>query len=295
MVIIMSMESNTKKESSKFIDSNLMEGMVSVRAVLDGMAAKTSDRRIIEIFLSEERVHKMEREYAWLCHRGEEYGFPVTLCPPAEIDARCIGNTHGGIAAQCTARTIPPLSAAAVSAANAASNAAETKTAENTEQTAKNPFSENGFYVMIEGIEDPYNFGYAMRSLYAAGVDGVILPPRNWMSAAGVVCRASAGASERFSMWCAESSMDAVHIFRRLGYQIVCADMEHSVSMYDADLRRPLLLIVGGEKRGISRAVLDLADTVVRLDYGRPFEGALSAASAASILAFEVYRQNRGR
>ena len=71
--------------------------------------------------------------------------------------------------------------------------------------------------------------------------------------------------------------------------------MEHSVSMYDADLCRPLLLIVGGEKRGISRAVLDLADTVVRLDYGRPFEGALSAASAASILAFEVYRQNRGR
>ncbi|MGM9625986.1 MAG: 23S rRNA (guanosine(2251)-2'-O)-methyltransferase RlmB, partial [Eubacteriales bacterium] len=152
---------------------------------------------------------------------------------------------------------------------------------------------ENGFCVMLDGIEDPYNFGYALRSLYAAGTDAVILPPRSWMTAAGVVCRASAGASERFPLYAAQNTREAVDCFRAAGYKIICADIAHSVSVYDADLTRPLLLIVGGEKRGISRAVLDCADSVVRLDYGRAFDGALSAASAASILAFEVYRQNR--
>jgi len=52
-------------------------------------------------------------------------------------------------------------------------------------------------------------------------------------------------------------------------------------------------LIVGGEKRGISHALLDKCDGRVCLDYGRDFPEALSAASAASILAFEVFRQNR--
>ena len=112
------------------------------------------------------------------------------------------------------------------------------------------------------------------------------------MSAAGVVCRSSAGASELLPLFVSEPA-DAVHMAKAAGYKVVCAGIRDSVSAFDADLTRPIFLIVGGEKRGISRAVLDLADKVVRLDYGRPFRGSLSAASAASILAYEVLRQNR--
>ena len=144
---------------------------------------------------------------------------------------------------------------------------------------------------MIEGIEDPYNFGYALRSIYAAGADGVILTMRNWMSAAGVVCRSSAGASEMLDIYCEEGTT-AADIFKDKGYKIACAGIRDSVSAFDADLKKPVFLIVGGEKRGISASLLAKADTVVRLDYGREFNGSLSAASAASILAYEVLRQN---
>ena len=48
-------------------------------------------------------------------------------------------------------------------------------TSRQASEIIKAKIKENGFYVMIEGIEDPYNFGYALRSLYAAGADGVIL------------------------------------------------------------------------------------------------------------------------
>jgi 23S rRNA (guanosine2251-2'-O)-methyltransferase len=64
------------------------------------------------------------------------------------------------------------------------------------------------------------------------------------------------------------------------------------VSIYDANLVKPLLLVVGGEKRGISRTILDQADQIIRIDYGRSFNGSLSAASAATVIAFEVLRQN---
>lgn len=87
--------------------------------------------------------------------------------------------------------------------------------------------------------------------------------------------------------------VEAAGIFRDRGYKICCAGIRDSVSSFDADLTCPLFLIVGGEKRGISRALLDTADTVVRIDYGREFAGSLSAASAASMLGYEVLRQNR--
>ena len=43
-----------------------------------------------------------------------------------------------------------------------------------------------------------------------------------------------------------------IDLFKNNGYKVVCADIKNSVSVYDADLKKPILLIVGGEKRGIS-------------------------------------------
>lgn len=256
-----------KKESEKFIDSNIMEGIVSVRAVVESGRDGTNDRKIERLLYAESKVKTKAKELSWLRFLSSDLGFPLEIVPDEQIDALAVGNTHGGLLAYCSERSIPPLADAVL--------------------------PQNGFFVMLEGIEDPYNFGYALRSLWAAGADGVILSPRNWMTAAGVVCRASAGASERFPLHLSDSGADAADRFHAAGYKVVCADIENSVSMYDADLSRPVFLVVGGEKRGISRSVLEKADAVVRLDYGREFPGALSAASAASILGYEVFRQNR--
>ena len=150
----------------------------------------------------------------------------------------------------------------------------------------------NAFYVYLEGIEDPYNFGYTVRSLYAAGVNGVIMPERNWMSAAGVVARSSAGTSELMPLYTAEGE-SALELFRKQGYRVLCAGIRDSVSVFDEHFPFPILLVIGGEKRGISRNLLEKADQIVRIDYGRSFRGSLSAASAATVMAFELFRQNK--
>lgn len=72
---------------------------------------------------------------------------------------------------------------------------------------------------MLEGIEDPYNFDYALRSLYAAGADGIILSERNWMTAAGIVCRASAGASELIPLYLCGN--DPAGVMKAAGYRVV--------------------------------------------------------------------------
>lgn len=248
------------KEASRQVPSLIFEGMTSISAVLKG-----EKRKINCIYYDKAKEKSKAKELGFLRRKADELSFEIIAIDSQSIDDMATGNTHGGIIAECTEYEVPAL--------------------------CENNIIENGFYVMIEGIEDPYNFGYALRTIYAAGADGVILTKRNWMSAAGVVCRSSAGASELLPMF-SEDGVKAADIFKSKGYKIAAAGIRDSVSAFDSDLKKPVFLIVGGEKRGISASLLEKADQIVRLDYGREFNGSLSAASAASILAYEVLRQN---
>jgi 23S rRNA (guanosine2251-2'-O)-methyltransferase len=148
--------------------------------------------------------------------------------------------------------------------------------------------------VMIDGVEDPFNFGQAVRALYAAGVSGLVVRPRNWLSAADVVTRASAGASEWMPMAVAESVEKAADFFGSRGLTIACAARDATATvLFEADLTRPLFLVVGGEKRGITRTFMKRAEMRLEIPYGRPFTHALGTSSSVAVLAFEMMRQKR--
>ncbi len=254
------------KEREKFENNNIFEGIVSFRTVASSTIDGISDRKILKVFYDESKAKTKPKELSFIKAKSYELHFELELVSKEVIEEMTVGNSHGGLVFICSDRCFPKVSPEAI--------------------------ENKGFYMMLDGIEDPYNFGYSLRSLYAAGVDGIILPQRNWMGAAGIVCRASAGASELIPIYIAQNN-EWIDIFKQKGYKIVCSDIENSISVYDAELKKPILLIIGGEKRGISKPILDTSDIVVRIDYGRNFPSALSAASASAILAFEVFRQNK--
>ncbi len=254
-----------KNESEKYLPSNVFEGLTSIRAIIKARERGISDREIYEVLYDASRSEKCRREVSWLGRMREKYGFELTKTDSDRISDLTLGTSHGGFVALCGERPVPELTARDI--------------------------AENGFYILLDGIEDPYNFGSAVRSAYAAGADGIILPPRNWMSAAGIVCRSSAGASELAPLFSADPSF-AIDIFRSRGYKIVAAAKEKAVSMYDVSLRTPVFVMIGGEMRGISKKLMAKTDVTVRIDYGRDFPAALSAQSSAAVIAFEVYRQN---
>ncbi|MBO5939431.1 MAG: RNA methyltransferase [Clostridia bacterium] len=255
------------KEEEKFVTSDRLEGMTSISALIKGIEANTNERRILKILFDREKCKSKRAELGFLRAKSAQLGFEIEFVSAEEIQQISIGTTHGGVVAECTPRQLPELQSAVL--------------------------KENGVYFLLDGVEDPYNFGYAVRSLFAAGVDGLILPPRNWMGAAGVVARASAGASERMNLFVCEPT-EAVNLMKEKGYRVVCAGIRDSVSLYEANLFKPLLIVLGGEKRGISRALLDAADQIVRIDYGSDFGGSLSTSAAAAVFAFEILRVHRG-
>lgn len=254
------------KEEIKFVDSTVFEGMTSIRAIIKGIDMGINNRKINYIYYDSARISKISKEVGYLKAVSDKYGYKVEAVTSEKLDSLTLGNSHGGLVALTDEREIPPLD-------------------ENSDIKSK------GFYCMIQGIEDPYNFGYSLRSLYAMGCSGIILPKRNWMSAAGVVARSSAGASETFSIYTADA-VEAAQYFKNKSYSIVCADENTDNVLGKCALPLPLLLIVGGEKRGISGSLLELADIRVKIEYANEFRASLSAASATTMFAYEIMRQN---
>lgn len=238
----------------------ILEGHLSIEAAL-----AASSREVHAIYV---RADKRDHTLRHLMRLAQGKGVPVERLPADEIDERAQGQTHGGVIAEVGPRRFVELADLL-------------------------PADRTPFVVMIDGVEDPFNFGYALRALYAAGADGLVVRPRNWMSAAGTVARSSAGASEWIKTAVAETTEEAAAFFRERGLTVACAVENDSVPIDESDLCVPLFLLVGGEKRGITRSFLDQTDLRLRIPYGRDFAQSLGTTSAAAILGYEVMRQRK--
>ena len=239
-----------------------LEGWVSIRAALI-----SGNREIFEILLQRGKSSRL----AALEKRAKEKRVPLRYVSEDDLARYTAGTTHGGAVALVGSRRFSDLA-----------------------DLGRGP--QAAFLAMLDGVEDPYNFGQAVRALHAAGAHGLVVRERNWTTAAATVARASAGASEFMPMALAASDEELVALLKTRGIRLVCTDLsDKATSLFEADLTLPLLIVIGGEKRGVSRTLLSSADLVVQIPYGRNFKQALGTTPAASVIGFEVLRQRRYR
>ena len=154
----------------------LLEGFISVSAALQG-----GHRPVYSVLI---RAGKSDGQTRHLEQLARAARVPVERVSEDVIGAQAGGKTHGGVLARVGPYQFAVLETLA----------------------AGKP---RPLVTMIDGVEDPFNFGASVRALYAAGADGLVLRPRNWLSAAGTVARASAGASELIPTALAETAEEA--------------------------------------------------------------------------------------
>jgi 23S rRNA (guanosine2251-2'-O)-methyltransferase len=242
-------------------DSQWLEGHISIEA-----AVRAGNRPVEMIYIRQDKWDNTSRDLQRLAN---EAGIPLERASAETIDEITRGHSHGGVVARVGPRrfqTLPSL-------------------------LEDRPDSS---VVMIDGVEDPFNFGQAVRALYAAGLSGLVVRSRNWLSAADVVTRASAGATEWMPTAVVESAEEAADFFSSRGLLVACAVYdEQAINLFEADLTHPLFLVVGGEKRGITRSFLSRVELRLFIPYGRPFGRSLGTSSSIAVLAFEIMRQRQ--
>lgn len=234
----------------------ILEGKISVKAALLGGV-----REVRKVYIS----RKPDRDTKFVIKTAQRLNVPVESITPEEAAAIASGTTHGGILAEAGPRVYQDIG------------------------DVISP--EGSFVVLAEGIEDPYNLGYIMRTLYSAGCTGLIVPERSWDMSWPVMIRSSAGASEYIRLVMTKDPRAALRRLKEKGLYVYAAMREDAVSYYEADFRKDIVICLGGEMRGLSAGVLAECDRNIYIPYANDFRAALNAAGAAAALGFEVMRQ----
>ncbi|HBT48197.1 MAG TPA: 23S rRNA (guanosine(2251)-2'-O)-methyltransferase RlmB [Peptococcaceae bacterium] len=146
------------------------------------------------------------------------------------------------------------------------------------------------FLLMLDGVEDPQNLGAILRLADACGVHGVIIPRRRSAGLSPAVARAAAGAVEYVPVARVANLATTLEALKERGLWAIGAEGDGETLAFAADFTLPLVLVLGGEGKGLSALVRRRCDVVVRLPM-RGHVNSLNVAAAAAVLLYEVVRQ----
>jgi 23S rRNA (guanosine2251-2'-O)-methyltransferase len=225
----------------------ILEGRVSI------LSALRARRRTFESVLV--RQGTQDESIREILDAAAALGVKVQRVRPEALEARAHGKSHGGILAVASA--LPPAAAPATL----------------------------DFALLLDGVDDARNLGFALRSAEVFGVQAVFLRKRAWDFDGGDVSRSSSGAYERLPVVLGDSIP--------AGLRLIGCVAGVRKTIYDEDLRKPLALAIGGEKRGLSAAVRDRCSSLVSIPTTQG-AASLSMSHAAAVAMSEVARQRMG-
>jgi len=146
--------------------------------------------------------------------------------------------------------------------------------------------------IALDQVQDPRNLGAVCRSAEAAGVAGVVIPSRRAASVTAAACKAAAGAVEHLAVARVSNLADWLADAKDADAWVYGADAGAAASYSEADLTGRLVVVLGGEGKGLRPRVAAACDLLVSI----PLRGrvaSLNVSAAAAVLAFEATRQRR--
>lgn len=199
---------------------------------------------------------------------AERAGIPVKRVQPQELDRAAKGGVHQGVVADAEAP-------AALDVADLVSGA-----------------SSPALLVVLDGIEDPHNVGAILRTVDAAGADGVIRQSRRAAPLEGAAAKAAAGAVSHVRVADVVNIARALEELKDAGVWTVGLAGEASTSYDQIDFTVPVAIVVGAEGDGLRRLVKERCDFLASIPMAGHVQS-LNVSVAAGIALFEAIRQRR--
>ncbi|MEM1593864.1 MAG: 23S rRNA (guanosine(2251)-2'-O)-methyltransferase RlmB [Archaeoglobaceae archaeon] len=159
---------------------------------------------------------------------------------------------------------------------------------ESVDAIAKKAIAENSFILILDNVNDPQNLGACIRTAEFFGCAGVIIKRRRAVGITEGVVRASAGAVFHVKIASEENLANVVKKLKKLGLFAIAAELDgEDIRGIKVDM--PCALVIGGEDKGVSKAVKKLCDEIVRIP-GVGKVGSLNLSVACGIVMFEVFK-----
>jgi 23S rRNA (guanosine2251-2'-O)-methyltransferase len=150
------------------------------------------------------------------------------------------------------------------------------------------------FFLVLDQVQDPRNFGAVLRSAAAFGVHGVVVAKHHAVGLTDAVARTSMGAVEHVPVARETNLVAAIEAVKASGVWVYGTAVSGAVPVWATDLRGPVCLVLGGEGEGVRPLVARTCDALVTIPMSGGV-GSLNVAAAAAIACYEVARQRDGQ
>lgn len=147
------------------------------------------------------------------------------------------------------------------------------------------------FILVIETMEDPQNLGALIRTALCANVDYIMIPKDRSCQPSSSVSRSSAGAMEHAEIYTITNTASILRDLKEKGAWIFGLDADGSTSLYGSDLTGNIVLIIGGEHKGIRPGVRKECDFILSI----PISGKINSLNASVAGGVAMYEANRQR
>lgn len=148
--------------------------------------------------------------------------------------------------------------------------------------------------VAVDGITDPHNLGAIIRTAEAIGAQGLILPQRRAVGINATVMKVAAGALETFPVARVINLNRTFTELKSAGFWIYGTVAGEYQPLYKADLSGAIVLVVGSEGQGLSRAIAENCDVLLSI----PLSGvtpSLNVSVATGMALYEIFRQRQSQ
>jgi 23S rRNA (guanosine2251-2'-O)-methyltransferase len=240
-----------------------MEKITGIHAVREALAA---GRPLQSLLIARGRHGERLQEIVQLARRNS---VPVRFEERPQIDRSAGTREHQGVVAFVAAESTVSLEQ--ILAAGSSPAAA-------------------GLLVILDGVEDPHNLGASIRTALAAGARGLVIPERRSVGLTDAAVRSSAGAAAHLPVARVTNLARAIEEIKDAGYWIVGMDERAEKSYTEVDYTVPVVLVFGGEGKGLHQLVKERCDFLVSLPTAGPVRS-LNVSVAAGVALFEVVRQ----
>ena len=150
-------------------------------------------------------------------------------------------------------------------------------------------FTHGGLIWLLAGAAYPVNIGFCIRTAEVSGANAVIVDAELNNPERSAAKRASMKA-HRFLPVHWTSGLNAIRIAKKSGFRIIAMEDVGTLAPWDVDMTGDVVLIVGGEKNGISAEILSESDEIVRIPMSG-FVPSFNLQAPLSAVAIEAQRQ----
>ena len=148
----------------------------------------------------------------------------------------------------------------------------------------------NPLILVLDGIEDPRNYGACLRTAEGAGVDLVVTGRSRGVEITPAVSKVASGAAETQPIARVANVVRFLKGLQALNIRIVGTDERGTSSLFESDLAGPVAIVMGAEGKGLRRLTREHCDALVSL----PMKGSVASLNisvAAGICLYECVRQ----